>query len=347
MTKKYFECDYMEGAYPAIMNRLMETNMEKTTGYGFDPYCVSAREKIANICGCPGAPVHFLVGGTQTNSLVLTTILRPFEGVVAVDTAHINLHEAGAIEGRGHKVIALPGKDGKLQATDVEQYAANFYADDCYAHMVRPGAIYISHPTELGTLYTKKELEDLRRVCDKYHMRFYLDGARLGYGLMANNTDVTLKTIAANCDVFYIGGTKVGALFGEALVFPNASLADDIFTMIKHEGALLAKGRLLGIQFDTLFTDDLYFKISKHAIDMAELLKKGLKDIGCRIAYESPTNQQYIIVEDANMEKISEKVAYSFWERYDETHTVIRLVTSWATKEEDVLAAIDLLKEYV
>lgn len=342
---QYFECDYMEGAHPQILKRLMETNMEKTTGYGFDHYSIQAKEKIRKACGCPEAEVHFLVGGTQTNHVVLKTILRPYEGVLSSETGHINSHEAGAIEGGGHKVLPLPQKEGKISAESVDNYVTNFKQDAAWNHMVIPGAVYISHPTEMGTLYTKKELEELSSVCRKHGLLLYLDGARLGYGLMARDTDVTLETIASLCDVFYIGGTKVGALFGEAVVFPHPGLVKNFFTMIKHEGALLAKGRLLGIQFDTLFTDDLYYKISAHAIDMAHRLKDGLIRLGCTFAYQSPTNQQFIVVKDSLLDVLGEKAAFSNWEKYDDSHTVIRLATSWATTEENVDQLLEILAE--
>ena len=341
---QYFECDYMEGAHPLILKKLMETNLEKTSGYGFDPYCDSAKAKIKEAAGCPDAQVHFLVGGTQTNSTVIKTLLRPYQGVLAADTGHVNVHEAGAIEAGGHKVLTLPQENAKITAKSVDDYVTNFYKDETWSHMVSPGMVYISHPTEFGSLYTKQELKDLHDVCKKHGLYLYLDGARLGYGLASSETDVTLKDIAAYCDAFYIGGTKVGALFGEAVVFPDPTIVDHFFTIIKQEGALLAKGRLLGIQFDTLFTDDLYFNISRHAILMAEKLKKGLTEIGCNFFYKSPTNQQFIIVENSILPKLSEQVAYSFWEVYDETHTVIRLATSWATEESDVDKLIEILK---
>ena len=341
---QYFECDYMEGAHPLIMQRLLETNMEKTTGYGFDPYSKIAKEKIRKECNCPEAEIHFLIGGTQTNKIVLKTLLRPYEGVLSADTGHINAHEAGAIENGGHKVLALPNTNGKISAEAVDDYVVSYYKDESYAHMVKPGAVYISHPTECGTLYTRQELENLKAVCEKHHLFLYLDGARLGYGLMSPGTDVTMDVIAHTCDAFYIGGTKVGALFGEALVFTKPHLVENFFSIIKQEGALLAKGRLLSLQFDTLFTDGLYYKISGHAIAMAQKLRKGLKELGCTFFRESPTNQQFIIIDNALLKPLSEQVAYSFWEVYDESHTVIRLATSWATVEEDVDSLLKILK---
>jgi threonine aldolase len=333
---QHFDSDYMEGAHPLILQRLLETNMEKTPGYGTDKYCLLAKEKIRQACGCPQAEIHFMVGGTQTNATVIGSLLRSYEGVLAADTGHINTHEAGAIEAGGHKVLTLPQIHGKISAETVGKYLETFYRDANNAHMVKPGLVYISHPTEYGTLYTKTELEQLSALCQAYKLPLFLDGARLGYGLAARRTDVTLEVIAANCDVFYIGGTKVGALFGEAVVLTRPDLIPHFFTIIKQHGALLAKGRLLGIQFDTLFTDNLYDKISKHAIDMAEKLKKGLLEKGYHLYFESPTNQQFVVLENEKMKQLSPKVSFSFWETYDRDHTVVRFATSWATEESDV-----------
>ena len=339
----YFDSDYMEGAHPLILEKLMETNMEKTPGYGTDKYCESAKNKIRKACNCPDAEIHFLVGGTQTNATVIKALLRPYEGVVAADSGHISTHEAGAIEAGGHKVLTLPQIQGKILPEQVDRYMETFNNDQNNAHMVHPGMVYISHPTEYGTLYTKKELEDLGRVCRKHDIPLYLDGARLGYGLAAEDTDVTLEVIARCCDVFYIGGTKVGALFGEAVVITRPDLVKNFFTLVKQQGGLLAKGRLLGIQFDVLFTDDLYIEIGKHAIRMAEKLKNGLLEKGFEFYFESPTNQQFLILDNQDMDRLSEIVSFSFWESYDETHTVVRLATNWATAEAD----IDLLLESV
>ena len=285
----------------------------------------------------------FLVGGTQTNAIVISSVLRPYEGVVAAKTGHVSVHEAGAIECTGHKVLELPEHDGKIDAGELKQYIEDFYHDGNYEHMVFPGMVYISHPTEYGTLYSKKELSDISAVCREYKLPLYLDGARLGYGLMSRETDVTLADVAELCDVFYIGGTKVGALFGEAVVFTKKNMPKHFMTMVKQRGGLLAKGWLLGLQFDELFTDSLYFNISRHAIDMAELLKQGLHEKGCRFFLESPTNQQFVILENGEMERLKEKVSFSFWEKYDETHTVVRFATSWATSEEDVKSLMGLL----
>lgn len=339
-----FESDYIQGAHEKIMERLMETNMERLSGYGVDPYCQSAKEKIKKACGCPDADVFFLVGGTQTNATVIDTMLKKYEGVVAAVTGHVSVHEAGAIEYTGHKVLEIPQHQGKIDAVELENYIDCFYGDENYEHMVFPGMVYISHPTEYGTLYTKEELANISGVCRKFKIPLYLDGARLGYGIMSYETDVSLEDIAEYCDAFYIGGTKVGALCGEAVVFTHGSTPKHFMTMVKQHGALLAKGRLLGIQFDTLFTDDLYFKISRHAVDMAELLKKGFREKGYEFFLDSPTNQQFIILENKEMEELQKKVGFSYWEKVDEDHTVVRFATSWATTREDVEKLMLLLK---
>ena len=279
-----FQCDYTEGAHPAIMQRMVETNMEQTDGYGLDPYCDSARQKIKDLCECQDADVHFLVGGTQTNTTVISAALRPYQGAVAAVSGHINVHETGAIEATGHKVLPLPSGDGKISAVQVDEMCHAHFTDGSQEHMVQPGMVYISHPTENGTLYTKKELMDLYEVCKKYDMLLFLDGARLGYGLAVEDTDVTMEDIAEYCDIFYIGGTKVGAFCGEAVVFTKENAPRHFVTLIKQHGALLAKGWFLGVQFDTLFTDDLYMKISKNAIETAARLKEILKEKGYVIA---------------------------------------------------------------
>ena len=331
-----FASDYVAGAHPEIIKRLAETNMENLSGYGTDPYCAQAAQKIREYCHCPEAEVYFLVGGTQTNQIVISTMLQPFEGVIAADSGHVNVHEAGAIEYTGHKVLSLAGKDGKIAAADLENYVARFYADDSYEHMVFPGMVYISFPTEYGTLYSKKELQEIYEVCKKRDLPLFVDGARLGYGLASSENDVTLEELAQLCDVFYIGGTKVGALCGEAVVFTNRRAPKYFVTQIKQHGALLAKGRLLGIQFDTLFTDDLYFKISEHAIHMAEKLKQLFAEKGYRFYLDSPTNQQFIILENEKLQELSGKVDFSIWEKQDDKHIVVRFATSWSTREADI-----------
>ncbi len=338
-----FESDYIAGAHPRILERLMETNLEPLSGYGSDRYCESAREKIRAACGCAEAQVTFLSGGTQTNALVISAMLQHYQGVVAAETGHINAHEAGAIENTGHKVLTVPHAQGKIAPDTLNGFLERFYADDNHDHMVFPGMVYISHPTEYGTLYTLAELEALSSICKRYHIPLFLDGARLGYGLMSLHTDVTLQDIARLCDVFYIGGTKVGALCGEAVVFPRGNAPAHLLTTVKLHGALLAKGRLLGVQFDTLFTDGLYFEISRHAIEMAEQLKAVLREKGCHFYLESPTNQQFVVLEDRRLEELKQQVALSFWEKPDADHTVVRLATSWSTTPEDIQKLREIL----
>lgn len=338
-----FANDYQEGAHEKILQRLIETNLEPVSGYGTDPYCELAKEKIRRACKCPEADIWFLTGGTQTNQVVIDAMLAPYEGVVAAETAHVAAHEAGAIEYSGHKVLTIPQHEGKILAEELETFLRKFWDDENHEHMVFPGMVYISHPTEYGTLYTKNELENLSAICEAYQIPLYMDGARLGYGLMSSNTDVTLSVIARCCDAFYIGGTKVGALCGEAVVFPKNNTPKHFLTRIKQHGALLAKGRLLGIQFDTLFTDDLYFVLSRHAIDMAEHLKEGLLEKGISFYLESPTNQQFLLLTDEQIERLKHEVSFSFWEKPDEDHTVIRLATSWATTKEQVDELIEVI----
>ena len=331
-----FECDYIAGAHPEILKRLAETNQERLPGYGMDHYTASAKEKIKEACGMPDAEVEFLVGGTQTNAVVISTMLRDWEGVISAESGHVSVHESGAIEFTGHKVLSLPAHDGKLDAGEVREFIENFNNDVTHDHMVFPGMVYISYPTEPGTLYSKAELEALSAVCREYGIPLYLDGARLGYGLMSNACDLTLKDIAELTDVFYIGGTKVGALCGEAVVFTKGNRPAHFMTSVKKRGALLAKGRLLGIQFDTLFTDDLYFKISRHAIDMAERVKEIIREKGWKVYMDSPTNQQLILMTEDEMEQLGKTVLFDRWGIYDDTRTIVRLATSWSTTEEDI-----------
>ena len=333
-----FECDYIAGAHPEILKRLAETNMESLPGYGMDHYTESAKEKIKAACGLPDAQVELLVGGTQTNAVVISTMLRDWEGVIAATSGHVSVHESGAIEFTGHKVIELPAKDGKLEADTVRKYLENFYNDATHDHMVFPGMVYISFPTEPGTLYSKEELETLSGLCHEYEIPLYLDGARLGYGLMSDDCDLTLQDIARLTDVFYIGGTKVGALCGEAVVFTKGNRPEHFMTSVKKRGALLAKGRLPGIQFDTLFTDDLYFKISRHAIEMAKKIKEIIKEKGWQVYMDSPTNQQLILMTEEEMAELGKTVAFDRWGIYDDTHTIVRLASSWSTTEEDIKA---------
>ena len=338
-----FECDYAEGAHEQILKRLLETNMEQLPGYGEDHYCQSAKEKIREACGCPGADVWFVTGGTQTNALIVDAMLDRFEGVVSAKTGHVNVHESGAIEYTGHKVLELPEHNGKIDAGELEAYLEEFWRNDTREHMVFPGMVYISYPTEYGTLYGKKELEAIAGVCRRFRIPLYMDGARMGYGLMSTGADLTLPEIAELCDVFYIGGKKVGALCGEAVVFTKNNTPSHFLARIKQHGALMAKGRVLGIQFDTLFTDDLYFAISRHAIEMAELLQRGLKEKGYTLYRESPTNQQFVLLENEKYEELKKEAAMGFWEKPDKEHTVVRLAVSWATKAEEVQAFLDLL----
>ena len=344
MDKKLgFACDYMKGAHPAIIKRMSETNMMETTGYGRDEVTEEAREKIRKACGCPDAKVEFLIGGTQTNAVMVDAFLRSYQGVIAADTGHISIHEAGAIEASGHKVITLPHREGKISAAQVREYLEDFYKDDSHEHMVMPGMIYLSQPTEYGTLYTLEELKAFRQVCDDHDIPLYVDGARLAYALGCPDNDVTLKGLTQLCDAFYIGGTKCGALLGEAVVIPDPDALPHLFTIIKQHGALLAKGRLLGVQFSELFSGDLYFEIGKHAIAAAGRIKKALKEKGYSLKIDSPTNQIFCIMENEYLKEFGEKVAYTFWEKYDDTHTVIRLATDWGTADADVDALIDIL----
>ena len=308
-----FDCDYTAGAHMQILAKLAETNFEPLPGYGDDKYCESAKGKIRTACALPGADVHFLVGGTQTNSIVIAALLHACEGVVSAQTGHINVHEGGAIEATGHKVLALPARAGKIDAGALSSYLSGFYADESNVHMVQPGMVYISHPTEYGTLYSKAELEAIYAVCKQYSLPLFIDGARLGYGLESRESDMTLPELARLCDVFYIGGTKVGALCGEAVVFPHGNTPKFFITFVKQHGALLAKGRLLGIQFDVLFTDNLYFEISRHAIACAEKMKHIFRQKGYEFFMETPTNQQFVILENEKMQALSQKVRFCFW----------------------------------
>ncbi|MCI6858964.1 MAG: beta-eliminating lyase-related protein [Eubacterium sp.] len=339
----YFENDYSEGAHEEILRNLMETNDEKLPGYGTDFFCERAKKKILKACECPDGEVYFLVGGTQTNATVIDGMLQQYEGVVAAGSGHISVHEAGAIEASGHKVLTLSQIDGKIHAEELRTYLETYFADENHEHMVFPGMVYLSHPTEYGTLYSKKELTDISGICREYNLPLYLDGARLGYGLASEENDLSLPEIASLCDVFYIGGTKVGALCGEAVVFTKNNAPRHFMTIVKQHGALLAKGRLLGVQFDTLFTDELYLKISKNAIETAEMLKKGLREKEYEFYIDSPTNQIFLVLSDREMEEWKKKVVFSFWEKIGENQTVIRLATSWATKKKDVEELLSVL----
>lgn len=337
--KLSFASDYEEGAHPAIVAELVRTNFFKTTGYGTDEFSESARKKIRAACNAPEAEIFFMVGGTQTNAVVISAALKSYEGVIAADSGHISIHEAGAIELGGHKVLTLPNRDGKISAEDVRAYVDNFSADANRNHMVEPKMVYISQPTEYGTLYTLNELTALKNVCREKNLSFYVDGARLAYALAADKNNVTLADLAELCDAFYIGGTKCGAFFGEAVVLKK-NFIPHFFTISKQHGALLAKGRFLGLQFDTLFTDGLYFKIGRQAIVAAEKIQRELSRC---LHHKSPTNQIFLALTDNQMKILSEHVAFSFWEKISDK-TIIRLATSWATRDEDVDRLIDIFR---
>lgn len=339
----FFKNDYSEGAHPQVLARLVETNMEKQIGYGEDTYCAAAKEKIRAACGQPDADVFFLVGGTQTNETVIATMLRPYEGVISADTGHINGHEAGAVEYTGHKILPIPHVNGKIPAAALRAYIEGFYANESHDHMIFPGMVYISHPTEYGTLYTKQELQDLRAICDTYHLPLFMDGARLGYGLVSAGTDVTLQDVAELCDVFYIGGTKCGALCGEAVVFTKQNAPRQFMTMVKQHGAMLAKGRLLGVQFDALFTDGLYMQLGKIAIETADALRAGFASKGYAFHIDTPTNQIFVVMENDTIARLREHAVFELWEPVDATRSVVRFVTSWASTMADVQNMIKLL----
>ena len=337
-----FNNDYSHGAHPAVLQALVDTNMEPQPGYGADAHTERAKQLIREACQAPDADVFFLVGGTQANATVIDMLLAPYEGVVAAETGHVACHEAGAIEFGGHKVLTIPGYEGKMHAEDLESCIQVFYENESYEHTVFPGAVYVSLSTEYGTLYSKAELAAIHAVCQKREIPLFVDGARLAYALAADECDITLPELAQLCDVFYIGGTKVGALCGEAVVFPHGAPAH-FMTMVKQQGALLAKGRLLGIQFDVLFTDDLYQTISKNAIETAAVLKKGLAEKGYSFFMDSPTNQVFIVLSNEQLAALEGKAKFGFWEKYDDTHTVVRIATSWATRMEEVEQLLELM----
>ena len=343
----YFNNDYSEGCHPKILEVLTRTNSVQTYGYGEDEYCTQAAEKIRALCGREDAAVHFLVGGTQTNLTVIAAALRPHQGVLCADSGHISVHETGAVEATGHKVLGIPSKDGKITAGQVREAVLAHRADASFEHTVQPKMVYISNPTELGTLYTKAELEALGETCRELGLYLFLDGARLGYGLATKDSDLTLKDIADCCDVFYIGGTKVGALFGEAVVITNPALKEDFLYLIKQRGGMLAKGRLLGIQFDTLMTDNLYFDISAHAIAMAEKLKSTFEILGVPFLVPVQSNQLFPILPDEVLEKLAKEYVFSEQCRVDEGHRAVRFCTCWATKEENVRALCRELQKLI
>lgn len=342
-----FECDYAEGTHKKILERLIATNNEQAPGYSDDEHSLRAKSLIKELCGVAEAEVHLLVGGTQTNLTVISSILRPHQGVLCAVSGHLNVHETGAIESTGHKVIVLPSLDGKITASQIQEAYDTHWADFNHEHVVQPGMVYISQPTENGTIYSLAELEEISKVCQACSLPFYIDGARLGYALAAPACDMTLKDIAKICDVFYIGGTKVGAMFGEAVVIPNVELQKDFRYFIKQKGALLAKGRYLGVQFEVLFEDGLYFEISKHAVDLAMEIRGACEALGYTCQYDSPTNQQFPILPNQLIEKLQKKYAFFLWEPIDEDHSSVRFCTSWATKKEDVAGLIADIQDNV
>lgn len=339
-----FESDYTQGAVPEIIEKLVETNLEQTPGYGTDKYCLSAADKIRKEINNDKADVHFLVGGTQTNYTFIASVLRPHQGIISASTGHINVHESGSVEAVGHKVLALPSEDGKITACQIEKTVKDHYADPTFEHTVQPKLVYISFPTENGTIYSKKELTDIYTVCKENDLILFIDGARLGYGLASDKNDLTLSELAERCDAFYIGGTKVGALFGEALVITNDLYKKDFRYIEKQKGAMLAKGRLLGIQFDVLFTDGLYHKISRHAASLAIKIREAFEEKGVDFLYDSYTNQQFPILTDEQLKKLDEHFVSSFWAKVGDK-TAVRFCTSWATRKEDADFLISKIME--
>ncbi|MBR1485099.1 MAG: aminotransferase class I/II-fold pyridoxal phosphate-dependent enzyme [Prevotella sp.] len=329
-----FESDYNNGAHPAVLQRLLATNTLPSASYGYDQWSEQARSSIRAACDCPAADIFFLVGGTQANATVIDVLLPSYGAVIATETGHINVHESGAVEACGHKVIALPSHEGRMLASDLKAYLERFYADPTWEHMAVPGMVYITFPTELGTLYTAAELQTIHEVCRRYELPLFIDGARLGYGLAASAGDVTLPFLATHCEAFYIGGTKVGALCGEAVVFPNGA-PKGFFTMVKRHGALLAKSRLAGVQFDALFTDGLYLTIAQHAITMAMRLRQIFIDAGFEVK-DSPTNQQFVVLSNEQKDQLMQQVLFETWEPIDTDRTLCRFVTSWATTDADL-----------
>lgn len=337
-----FESDYTQGAVPEILDALIKTNMEQTPGYGEDKYCLSAADKIRKELKCDSAAVHFLVGGTQTNFTFIASCLRPHEGVISASTGHINVHETGAVEATGHKILPIESFDGKIKAEDIEAMVVAHENDASFEHITKPKMVYISMPTENGTIYSKAELEAIYEACKKKNLILYIDGARLGYAMMCKENDVAFSDLPNLCDAFYIGGTKVGALFGEALVIVNEKYKEDFRYIEKQKGAMLAKGRLLGLQFDTLFTDGLYFKVSAHAMKLADRIRAALKEKGIRVYYNSPTNQLFPMLTDEQMNKLKNDFSFCYWCKNGDLH-VVRFCTSWATQEGDVDTLIDAI----
>ena len=340
-----FECDYTEGAHPRILDALVKTNREQTVGYGEDAYCETARKIICLACGKEDMNVHFLVGGTQANTTVIASILKPHQAVVCAETGHIAVHESGAVEATGHKVITLPSESGKITAAQVRKCIDGHWSDPTHEHCPQPALVFISHPTETGLMYTKRELTELRRVCDEKHIPLFLDGARLGYALGAAENDVFMADLASLCDVFYIGGTKVGAMFGEAVCICREDLNRDFRYHIKQHGGLLAKGRFLGIQFETLFKDGLYLELGRNAVREAMRIKDAFRSAGCDFLYDSPTNQQFPILNGAVLEELKKNYSFSVWKELPGDKTAVRFATSWATKPEAVDTLVNDIKK--
>jgi threonine aldolase len=331
-----FECDYNNGAHQKVLENLIKYNEVRTTPYGFDEFSERAKDRIREACGMPDAQIFFLTGGTQTNATTIDSMLYQYEGVICVETGHINVHEAGAVEFTEHKIITLPGNQGKMDAKVLDKYLDDFMHDGNNAHAVYPGLVYITFPTELGTLYTANELDEIYKVCQHYEIPLYIDGARLGYGLMAEGNDITLPYLARHCDVFYIGGTKLGAWCGEAVVFTNRQAHKHFFSIQKQHGAVIAKGALIGLQFESLFTDNLYFDLARHAIDMAMRMKQLFQEKGFEFYIDSPTNQQFVILPNALVETLSKQMEFTHWGQAPGHRTICRFVTSWATTDEEL-----------
>ena len=342
----YFNNDYAEGCHPSVLKRLCDTNLEQTPGYGTDHYCAAAADKIRSLCENDALAVHFLVGGTQANLTVIDAALRPHQGVLCAESGHIHVHETGAVEATGHKVLPLSSTDGKIRDEQIRAAVLAHRNDDAFEHTVQPKLVYVSNPTELGTLYSLRELEDISAACRELGLYLFLDGARLGYGMTARGNDVTMPDLARLCDVFYIGGTKVGALFGEAVVISNSTLAEDFRYLIKQHGGMLAKGRLLGVQFDALFTEDLYFKIAAQANVLADRIRSTLVELGYSLLIPGMTNQIFPILPDTLLDKLSADFSFTEQQRVDDTHRAVRFCTSWATTEAQTEALCAALKNF-
>ena len=331
-----FECDYNNGAHPQVLAHLVKHNDAKPTPYGFDEFSQRAKARIREAIGMPDAQIFFLTGGTQTNATTIDSMLYQYEGVISVESGHINVHEAGAVEFTEHKIITIPDHTGKMEARTLHTYLDNFYHDGNRDHAVHPGLVYITFPTELGTLYSAHELDSIYRVCQEYDMPLFIDGARLGYGLMSPESDVTLPYLARHCDVFYIGGTKIGALCGEAVVFTGRQAHKHFFSIQKQHGAVIAKGALIGLQFEALFTDDLYFRLSRHAIDKAMEMKRMFQEKGYEFYVDSPTNQQFVILTDEQAQRLASYVQFTHFGQLPGHRAVCRFVTSWATTDDEL-----------